>query len=138
MSIVVSINKRVVRAVTVLTYTLLLLSVMTKLLCIGYISDKFQTLGIHHLCRLLGTLELIAVILFYFNKTFNIGLILLVAYFGGAIATDLQAPQYLYQPAVLLGLVIFTGLFHRPIIFMNELKLVDQGKRLTLTFHSRT
>jgi len=99
-----------VRAIFVLTYFVLFFSVITKLLCIPYISTKFHSLGIGEYCQIFGLIELVGIAAFMYQRTIGIGLILLCSYFGGAIATDIHSIYYLYQPVIVLSLVLLTAL----------------------------
>jgi hypothetical protein len=121
--IILNLNKRIVRVVYILTYSLLLLSVATKLFCIPYISDKFHVLGISEYCHVFGTIELVAVVAFIYPRTIGIGLMMLCSYFGGAIATDMQAQNYLYQPIVVLVFVFVTAVFRKPSLFNDNIKI---------------
>jgi hypothetical protein len=55
--------------------------------------------------RMLGIIELLAVILFMIPRTGILGLLLLSSYLGGAIATHLQHGQGLAFPAAIEALV---------------------------------
>jgi hypothetical protein len=121
--VIVNLDKRIVRVVFILTYSLLLVSVLTKLLCIPYISEKFHTLGISEYCTIFGSIELLAIIAFVYPRTIGIGLMMLCSYFGGAIATDIHSPEYLYQPLVLLAFVIATAVIRKPTLFYEKIKI---------------
>lgn len=64
--------------------------------------------------RLLGLIELGSVILFAFPRTGVLGLLLLAAYLGGAIATHLQHQQSILFPAGFEALVWLTALIRFP------------------------
>lgn len=130
--IVFRMNNKVVRTVKILTYFLLLFSVVTKLFCIPYISHKFGILGIANLCELFGLIELIAICFFLYDKTLGFGLVLLCSYFGGAIATDLHSPEYLYQPMVIITLVIITSFIRNPAIFHHSLEIREENSTKTV------
>ena len=121
-----NLNKRIVRVIFILTYSLLLLSVVTKLFCIPYISEKFHILGISEYCRIFGMIELIAVIAFIYPRTIGIGLMMLCSYFGGAIATDIQSPNYLYQPLIVLSFVFATAILRKPSLFHERLCILQK------------
>jgi hypothetical protein len=57
---------------------------------------------------------------------------MLCVYFGGAIATDIHSPKYLYQPLVVLSLVLMTALFKKPKIFHESFK-IEWSDRVRLT-----
>ena len=121
--VVVRIDKRIVRVIFILTYSLLLFSVATKLFCIPYISQKFHILGISEYCRIFGSIELLAVITFMYPRTIGIGLMMLCSYFGGAIATDIHSPAYLYQPLIVLTFVFATALLKKPSLFADNIRI---------------
>jgi hypothetical protein len=119
--VIVNLDKRIVRVVFILTYSLLLFSVLTKLFCIPYISEKFHTLGISEYCRIFGSIELLAIIAFIYPRTIGIGLMMLCIYFGGAIATDIHSPSYLYQPLVVLAFIFATAIIRKPSLFHENI-----------------
>jgi hypothetical protein len=120
---IINLDKRIVRVIFILTYSLLLFSVVTKLFCIPYISEKFHALGISGYCRVFGVVELLAVCAFIYPRTIGIGLMMLCSYFGGAIATDIHSPHYLYQPIVVLLFVLTTALLKKPSLFHESIKI---------------
>lgn len=124
---VVNLDKRIVRVTIILTYSLLFFSVVTKLFCIPYISEKFHILGISEYCRIFGAIELAAVIAFIHPRTIGIGLMMLCSYFGGAIATDIQSPNYLYQPLMVLVFVIATAILRKPSLFHDSIRVQWKG-----------
>jgi hypothetical protein len=125
--IIVKINKRMVWVICALTYFVLIFSVIIKLLCVPYISAKFQTLGIAEYFHVFGLIELLGIVVFINQRTIGIGLILLCSYFGGAIATDIHFINYLYQPVIVLALVLITALIRKPSIFFDGLKVLIEN-----------
>lgn len=132
--VILRVNAKVVGAVKVLTYFLLLFSVVTKLFCIPYISHKFASLGIAAFCHVFGVIELVAICFFFYEKTMGLGLMLLCCYFGGAIATDIHAPQYLYQPVTVVVFVVLTAFVRKPAIFLNGLEMRSENRLKTIIF----
>lgn len=120
------INRTWVTTITAVTYLLLALSTLTKLLFIPYIAIKFEVLGIAGYGRLFGLVELVAFVLYLHPRTVGLGLVLLCSYFGGAIATDLHAPQYLYQPVTVLSLVFITTYLRKPSIYSDKLAAIHK------------
>ena len=120
------INRSWVTAIIAVTYLLLAFSTLTKLLFIPYIAIKFEVLGIAAYGRLFGLVELMAFLLYLHPRTLGLGFVLLCSYFGGAIATDLHAPQYLYQPVIVLTLVFITTYLRKPSIFSDKLAAVHK------------
>jgi len=55
--------------------------------------------------RMLGIIEIVSALLFLYNRTAILGLLLLSSYLGGAIATHLQHQQNLIFPAAIAVLV---------------------------------
>jgi hypothetical protein len=121
--LIVNLDKRIVSAVIIVTYFLLLFSVLTKLFCIPYISHKFNTLRISDYCRVFGSIELLAIVAFIYPRTIGIGLMMLCSYFGGAIASDIHSPDYLYQPIVVLTFTLITALIRRPSLFHDRISI---------------
>ena len=115
------ISRNWVIAILIVTYSLLAFSTLSKLFLIPYIAVKFEVLGIAPYGRLFGLVELVAFLLFLHPRTIGLGFVLLCSYFGGAIATDLHSPEYLYQPIVVLMFVFLTTYLRRPSIFSDKL-----------------
>ncbi|MBC5991995.1 hypothetical protein [Pontibacter cellulosilyticus] len=120
------INKTWVTATMAVTYFLLAFSVVTKLLFVPYIAVKFEVLGIAAYGRLFGLVALVAFLLYLHPRTIGLGFVLLCSYFGGAIATDMHTPQYLYQPVIVLTLVFLTTYLRKPFIFSDKLAAVHK------------
>jgi hypothetical protein len=131
--VVLKMNTALVMILKYTTYFLLIFSVVTKLLCVPYIHQKFEILKIVEYCQVFGSIEFFAICFFLYSKTMGFGLALLCSYFGGAIAIDFRSPEYLYQPIVLIILIFITALFRKPSIFYEGLTLNDNGKMKVLT-----
>ena len=121
------VKRPLVTAVTAVTYFLLAFSSLTKILFIPYIATKFEVLGIAEFGRLFGCLELVAFILYLHPRTMGLGFVLLCSYLGGAIATDIHAPQYLYQPMVVLTFVFAATYLRNPALFSDRLIAVKKA-----------
>ncbi|GAB3200008.1 hypothetical protein ABID22_003039 [Pontibacter aydingkolensis] len=121
-----TVNRSWVTAIVAVTYLLLALSTITKLLFIPYIEAKFEVLEIAGYGRLFGLVELVAFVLYLHPRTIGLGFVLLCSYFGGAIATDLHAPQYLYQPVTVLTLVFISTYLRRPSIYSDKLDAIHK------------
>lgn len=121
-----TVKQPVVTALVAVTYFLLAFSTLTKLLFIPYIAHKFDVLGIAEYGRLFGLVELVAFVLYLHPRTIGLGFVLLCSYLGGAIATDLHAPQYLYQPITVLVLVFISTYLRRPNIFCDKLSAIQK------------
>lgn len=120
------VKKPLVTTVLAVTYFLLAFSSLTKILFIPYIAAKFEVLGIADFGRLFGYMELTAFILYLYPRTMGLGFVLLCSYLGGAIATDIHAPQYLYQPVVVLTFVFLTTYLRNPSLFSDRLMAVKK------------
>jgi len=132
-----SIDKRVVRIINVLTYSLLLFSVVTKLFCIPYISHKFHLLGISDYCHLFALIEFVGIAFFSYKSTLGLGLILLCSYFGGAIATDIHAPEYIYQPVIVVFFILLTSFVRKPSIFHERLTMDKENNRTVIRLRNQ-
>ncbi|PRY14898.1 hypothetical protein CLV24_103135 [Pontibacter ummariensis] len=121
------VKKPLVTAITAGTYFLLAFSSLTKIFFIPYIAAKFEVLGIAEFGRLFGYMELIAFMLYIYPRTMGFGFVLLCSYLGGAIATDIHAPEYLYQPIVVLTFVFLTTYLRNPALFSDRLVAVKKS-----------
>lgn len=117
------INSKFIIFIKSLTYTLLFFSILTKLIYIKYIETKFLLLGISEFSNLFGLIELTATLIYIYSRTHGLGFSLLCAYFGGAIAIDLQCLKYLYQPFLMLSLIFINTFIKRPSFFCNHFSI---------------
>ena len=92
-------------------------SVAPKLLGMAAAQDSLLALGWSDApLMLIGVLELLATVLFLLPPTGLLGALLLMAIFGGAIATNLQGHADLYSHtlfSVYLGILMWAGLAMR-------------------------
>ena len=116
-----------VTAILAVTYFLLAFSSLTKILFIPYIAAKFEVLGIAEFGRLFGYMELVAFMLYLYPRTMGLGFVLLCSYLGGAIATDLHAPEYLYQPIIVLAFVFLATCLRNPALFSDRLTALKKS-----------
>jgi hypothetical protein len=63
--------------------------------------------------RPLGTVELLCLVLYFVPATRVLGAILLTGYLGGAIATHVRAGQAIFVVPLLIGMMLWGGLFLR-------------------------
>jgi hypothetical protein len=63
----------------------------------------------------LGILELVCTIVYLIPQTAVLGAVLLTGYLGGAIATHVRIGEYFIVPHVVLGVLIWLGLFLRDV-----------------------
>lgn len=61
----------------------------------------------------LGILELTCVVIYLFPRTAVLGAILVTGYMGGAIATHVRVGDYGIAPHVIIGVLVWLGLFLR-------------------------
>jgi hypothetical protein len=113
----IPISRRIVALIKNLTYGLLVFTAFTKLVPVDYITIKFGALGIGGFSRILGLIQLTAVLIYFSPKMHGLGFALLCAYFGGAVATDLQHPEYLPQPLFMLSLIFINTFMTDPSYF---------------------
>jgi len=93
---------------------LFIMSASMKLVGGAEVAANFAKAGLDGKLMLIGTGELIAVILFLIPKTSSLGLLLLTAHMGGAIATHMEhGEMYMVQSIMLLVLWI-TGWVRNP------------------------
>lgn len=71
---------------------------------------------------LLGALEIFCVVLFIIPRTGVIGLLLLVAYMGGAIATHLEHGMSILAPCMIQSFLFIVGLYRFPELRSSLLK----------------
>ncbi len=64
--------------------------------------------------RTIGVVELISVLLFLWPRTGILGTLLLSAYMGGAIATNVQHAQPLMAPCIVLTFVLAVSFYRFP------------------------
>ncbi len=64
--------------------------------------------------KLLGVIELVSVLLFIFPRTGILGVILLVSYMGGAIATHLESGQSVVAPCIIQTALVLISFYRFP------------------------
>lgn len=95
----------------ILPSLMLLMSAFMKLSGAEELVKAFTAMGALHLLPILGTIELVSVLLLLIPKTYKIGFLLVTAYLGGALATELLGGQAPVAAALLA--VIWIGVFLR-------------------------
>ncbi|HEY4356590.1 MAG TPA: DoxX family protein [Acidobacteriaceae bacterium] len=65
------------------------------------------------LLPILGTIEIMCVLLFLIPRTAVFGALLLTAYFGGAVATHVRIGQHNWYGAVIMGIVVWAAMLLR-------------------------
>ena len=72
--------------------------------------------------NVLGIMELTFIALFLYPQTMKIGFLLITAYFGGAIATELSNGNSIIFPTAILTLVWIAAWLRKPSLFINNQK----------------
>ena len=83
------------------------------------ITETLGSMGVGQYLSLFGIAEIIFALLFIIPFTRNIGFILLVCYFSGALATDLSHKNKIVAPLVFLTLLFITEFLFNPALFLN-------------------
>ena len=99
---------------TVLPSLMLVMSGSMKLLKSDEFLKGFEHLGYpEHLALILGVVELTCTLLYLIPRTAVLGAILLTGYLGGAVATHARLLETQFIAPVILGMVIWGGLYLR-------------------------
>ena len=99
---------------TGLLTALFVFSAGAKLAGVQQVIETFQKWGLQDQTILIGGGELVSILLFAIPKTHTIGLLLLSAYLGGAIATHMQNGESYLSAAVILFIVWLTSYLRSP------------------------
>ena len=95
------------------------LSASLKIIGFTPIVDHFTEMGLLSYLKLFAITELVCVMLFLIPRTFKIGLLLLTAYYGGAIATEI--PYHMIMgPAFFLALTWVAAFARYPKLFSGK------------------
>jgi hypothetical protein len=98
--------------------SLLIISGMLKLSGHHPMLLHFVELGVDEYLGLLGVAEIILALLFLFPPTTRVGLLLLTAYFGGAIAMEIPY-HMVFGPAIPLIMVWIAAFIREPKLFVK-------------------
>jgi uncharacterized membrane protein YphA (DoxX/SURF4 family) len=99
---------------TVLPSLMLIMSGSMKLLKSDEFLKSFEHLGYPgHLALILGVVELSCTLIYLIPRTAVLGAILLTGYLGGAVATHARLLETQFVAPVILGIVIWGGLYLR-------------------------
>jgi hypothetical protein len=101
---------------TLIVSALLIFSGMAKLTGLHPMIPHFVEMGLASYLKLLGSMEIFFAILFIIGRTQLIGLLLLTAYLGGAMAAELPYGM-VSAPAIPLMLVWIAACIRKPFIF---------------------
>jgi hypothetical protein len=83
--------------------------------------EQMEKLWFQEKLLLLVGIEIVALLLYVFPKTFNLGFFLLTAYYGGAIAVNLNSPIDTIPAIVFLTLIWILSYIRRPHLFLPDL-----------------
>lgn len=95
---------------------LLAVSGVLKITHLHPMMEHFKEMGLYPYLSLLGVVETISALLFLFAPASRIGLLLLTAYLGGAMAAELPYGAIL-PPATTLALVWLSAWLRQPSLF---------------------
>lgn len=83
--------------------------------------EQMDKLALQEELLLLAGIEILALVLYVFPKTFNLGFFLLTAYYGGAIAVNLNSPLDAIPAIVFLALIWILTYIRKPKLFLPNL-----------------
>jgi len=115
-------KSRVTWVFTALLSTAIATGALLKLAAFPPFVAVYSKTGMVQYLKVLGSAELIFLTLFLFPRTMRIGLLLLTAYFGGAMAVELSHGGYFMMPAIILAFLWIiaylrdASLFHQTLI----------------------
>ena len=90
----------------------------------------FAEMGFAGYVPLFGGLEIVFALLFLFPKTVNLGLLLLTAYFGGAMAVELSHGQLFVVPGIILSIIWLSAYLRDPGMFIFSARKGNAVKSL--------
>jgi hypothetical protein len=94
-------------------------SSVTKLVGVPGVVHQFEAYGFGGKIVLLGILEMTTAVLFLLPRTRSLGLLLISAFLGGAIATHLQHGMLPVPPSIVLALAWAGAWLRHPIVFWS-------------------
>ncbi|MBE7174270.1 MAG: DoxX family protein [Williamsia sp.] len=92
-------------------------SASSKLSGVQPLIEHFTQIGLVSFVKGFAILELLFLGLFLFPRTIKMGLLLLTAYFGGAIAVELPYGLFMAGPLAILSLVWIAAYLRNPSVF---------------------
>ena len=98
----------------VLPCLMLIMSAVAKFIQPAGIEESLEPIGwrVDQLYWL-GTLELVVALIYLIPRTAVLGAILVTGYIGGAIATHVRIDDYFILPHILIGVLIWLGVWLR-------------------------
>ncbi len=97
----------------------LTVSAILKFTGFPFLVQAFTVLGLANYLAVFGLAEITLAILFLYPPTMRIGFLLLTAYFGGAIATEMTHGGSIV-PVVILTIIWIAAYLRKPEIFRGE------------------
>jgi hypothetical protein len=94
-------------------------SSITKLVGVPAVVQQFEAFGFGGKIVLLGILEATTAVLFLLPRTRSLGLLMISAFLGGAIATHLQHGLVPFPPAIVLALAWAGVWLRHPVVFWS-------------------
>ncbi len=102
------------RIISAIPALILLLSATAKLMKAPQVVQGFAQYGVPgSLIIIIGVIELACVIIYLVPRTAVLGAILMTALFGGATMTNVRVGDLQYIGPVVLGVLVWAGLFFR-------------------------
>lgn len=95
-------------------------SAITKLAETSWWAEWFRGWGLRPYLTTIGAIELIGLLLYLAPSTMRIGLVVLAAFFGGAIATTLQRQDHWPPAAICLAVLCAGAWLRNPTLFSNS------------------
>ena len=93
---------------------------ITKLAAAPALVELFTKIELLPYLPWLGVAELLFVALFLYNRSVNIGLLLLTGYFGGAMAVELSHGTVPFAPGIILSGVWIAAYVRKASIFSSK------------------
>ena len=109
---------------TFFVIVILMISGLLKITGYHPMLPHFTEMGLHPYVKLLGTLEIAFALLFGLSKTSKLGLLLLTAYFGGAMAAEIPY-HMLVAPFMPLALTWIAAFVRQPSLFIERKKIAQ-------------
>ena len=111
----INMRRRIHSMLSVLVGLIFIQSALRKIISSQEMLDRMDFIGPYSdKLLVLGCIEITAAILFMIPRTAILGTLLLVAYMGGAIATNLELGRSLWPPILVSSLLWIVALFCNP------------------------
>ena len=106
---------------TVICVIIVGFTIVGKIFKSPQVVEQMNELGFQEELLFLAGIEILALILYVFPKTFKLGFFFLTAYYGGAIAVNLNSPIDTISAIVFLTLIWILSFIRRPKLFLPDL-----------------